>query len=429
MTRRRTFGSVGPGSACEARREDGRGSALTALLIALALVCLPAAAVGVMLLVAARRAKAAAPTLREGRSMPAPEGGWPRLCVVTPAHNEEKNIAAMARSLLAQDYPGLRLVFALDRCTDGTERVLREATGDARRVEVVKIERCPEEWAGKTHAAWRGVQDSESAKDAELLLFTDADTEHEAGCLRAAVAILSGRGLGLLSVLSTLRHERWFERIVQPICSMELMRHHPLPRVNRADEPRAFANGQFMLFRRDVYESVGAHAGVRAELLEDIALARRVRDAGAGASMLLADGMLSCAMYDDWAEFRRGWKRIYTEAANRKPSRLRRNAWRVRAASCLLPAVALACALLGAWHVGEGRAWGWACVGAGLVPTGLWLLVMGITARAGGGSAWRAPLAGVGAWLTGSILLAAARDLERGRPTSWGGREYAREAR
>ncbi|MEZ6242310.1 MAG: glycosyltransferase [Phycisphaerales bacterium] len=371
------------------------------------------------------------PTARDGVEIGERSPPTGRVCVVVPAHNEREKIGALIASLRAQDYADLRVVLALDRCTDGTPEVAREAVGGDDRFEIVEIDSCPQGWAGKVHAVFEGVARSAGAKDADWLLFTDADTVFDPACVRATLAIAQERGDGLLSLLSTLTTARWYERFVQASCGLELVRQYPPLKASLKDasQRRAFANGQFMLFRRDVYEAAGGHAGVRDELLEDIALARRVRDVGAGASMLLADGMLSCAMYDDWAEFRKGWKRIFTEAANRKAGRLRKHAWRVRAVSTGLPLVALAGAGLGAWEVSQGRTWGWACVVVGMAALGVWLVVMGITARAGGGSAWRAPLAGVGAWLTGSILLEAARDLEAGRPTSWGGREYARRAR
>ena len=48
----------------------------------------------------------------------------PTMTVVIPAHNEERVAAACARSVLASDYPGLDVVFVLDRCTDGTRAAL-----------------------------------------------------------------------------------------------------------------------------------------------------------------------------------------------------------------------------------------------------------------------------------------------------------------
>jgi hypothetical protein len=115
---------------------------------------------------------------------------------------------------------------------------------------------------------------------------------------------------------------------VQTAAALELMRQFPLTRVNGIDARRAFANGQFMLFRRDAYDAIGGHEAVKEALLEDLALARNIDAGGRTMGLFFADGLFHCRMYADWMQFRRGWKRIYTEAASRKASRL--SAWGLR---------------------------------------------------------------------------------------------------
>src|SRR5205823_291327 len=97
--------------------------------------------------------------------------------------------------------------------------------------------------------------------------------------IRACVALLERRRLDLLSLLSTLTCDTWFERLAQPAAGFELVRQYPISRANRRSNPRAFANGQFMLFRRAAYDAIGGHGAVHDELLEDLALARRLADA------------------------------------------------------------------------------------------------------------------------------------------------------
>jgi hypothetical protein len=121
------------------------------------------------------------------------------------------------------------------------------------------------------------------------------------------------------------------------------MRQYPLPLANApVGQRRAFANGQFMLFRRDAYEAIGGHEAVKSALLEDLALAKRIEGAHRNGGVFFAAGLLHCRMYADWAQFRRGWKRIFTEAANRNARRLTVNAWRVRGLGTILPRWTLA---------------------------------------------------------------------------------------
>ncbi|MAY74208.1 MAG: hypothetical protein CMJ31_05660, partial [Phycisphaerae bacterium] len=169
--------------------------------------------------------------------------------VVVPAHNEQGVIGELIASLRSQDHPDFIVVLALDRCTDDTARVAREAIDGDERFEIVEIGACPPGWAGKVHAVYDALQRSMRAADAELLVFVDADCTFAPTCLRAAAALLADRGLHLLSLLNTLTSDRWFEWFVQPMAGFELMRQYPLTRVNRAGpRQRAFANGQFLMF-------------------------------------------------------------------------------------------------------------------------------------------------------------------------------------
>jgi len=372
------------------------------------------------------------PTARAGRDLPPPEGGWTRVCVVVPAHNEEDCIADLARSLLEQDYPDLRIVFALDRCTDQTERVLREAARGDERVEIVTIESCPKEWAGKTHAAHRGVQDSAGARDAESLLFVDADTTLEPDCVRATVGLLRARSLGMLSLLSTLSSETWWERLIQPTAAFELVRHFPLDRVNDPNDKRSFANGQFMLFERWAYEKVGGHEAVKDELLEDVAFAKQLikKRFRAPVGVLLADGMHRCRMYDSYEAFRRGWKRIYTESAGRRPKRLRRWSAQLVAMHLGAPSIALLTLIAGAGllTLGDDAPLGWTAAGLGGAALLAWLAAAIGTARAQR-AAWLGGLAApYAAVVVAGLLRGAAGDLERGRGIEWAGRTYVRIA-
>jgi glycosyltransferase involved in cell wall biosynthesis len=387
------------------------------------------------------------PTCRDGLRLEEAErlrAGGPRVCVVVPAHNEAGCIGTLTRSLLRQDYPDLRVVFALDRCTDGTlDEIAKVAAAEGggalafvrdgrtpidARVQIVTVESCPEGVAGKVNAMVRGVEDAPAARDADVLLFVDADTELHPSCVRAALALLRERGLGMLSLLSTLTTDRWFERVVQPAAGMELLRQYPLVRAGARTHRRPFANGQFMMFTRGAYEAVGGHTRVGHALLEDVELAREVGREGIPAGLFLADAMLHCRMYDRWDAFVAGWKRIYGESANRRVSRLRGIAWRLRAVGTAGPMLAAAGLAVGVLGRGAGIEGPWlAAVSGAAVAMNLGVLAACYRLS-------RAPLVDVlaypaGAWLVARILDAAAEDLENRVPTRWAGREYVREPR
>ncbi|MCA9294647.1 MAG: glycosyltransferase [Phycisphaerales bacterium] len=382
------------------------------------------------------RGQFAQPTLRAARALAAKRTQWPRLVVVVPAHNEEGVIEHCARTLLESDYPDLCIVFALDRCTDGTasviDRVAQAHEAGAVRLEVCMIAHCPDDWAGKTHALHRGYRDAKLVEGAELVLFCDADTNFEPDALRAAVALMMDRKIDLLSLLPTLTQGTWFERMVQPAAGLELIRQFPLDRVNAPGTRRHFANGQFMLWRREAFDAIGGHERVKSELLEDIALARAlhkpIRPARTPspyrAGCFMADGLMYCRMYANWGQFKRGWKRIYAEAARRYPGQLRRHARRLRVVGTFAPMLALSAVCLGGVRGGSGLGLGLVVVGAvGLLVFGLAIGLVLRAQRARIGWVLAYP---IGAWCVSRLMFEAARDLEQDRPTEWGGRSYSR---
>ncbi len=395
------------------------------LLTTTAVFLLVISAVGlvfwVLFLMRMSRMLAGCPTVREGLHLPRPQGGFPTLSIVVPAHDEEAVIDGCARLLRAQEYDRLEIIFVLDRCTDGTARLLAAHAKADPRVILIENDSCPPDWAGKCHAAHLGALRATG----EWILFTDADTRFDPGLCRAAMALASARGLVLLSLLSTLTYKHLFERVAQTAAVMSLMILYPIHRWNRAKPPRPFANGQFMLFRRDWYDRIGGHAAVKDALLEDIAAAKLVRHHGGRGGVAFADGMLVCSMYDTLAQFEAGWTRIFIEACARDPARLRKWGRRTLVYGVGVPLAQLGAlaAAIPAWALGDvplavalaGTVlFGWAAQGAALLR----IYTIGRCPRRS------IPLYPLGCLIVGRVLLSGARDLERGRPLVWGRREY-----
>lgn len=373
------------------------------------------------------------PTARDGLLLdPVPEP-VPHVAMVVPAHNEQDVIVDLVTSLRAQRWPRLHVTLVLDRCTDDTERLAREAVGGDARFTILINDACPDDWAGKVHAVHRGVVHGGGTPAPDLLLFADADTVFHPDAIDGAVRLLLQRELDMLSLLTTLTRDTWFERIVQPAAGFELVRQFPLDYVNRPDAGRAFANGQFMLFRREAYEAIGGHEAVRGALLEDLAFARRMARPRARrpVGVLLAEGMVCCRMYRSWPAFQRGWARIFTEAAHTRPARLRKAARRVFATGVLMPACALGALVAGVltWGQTSDTPLGVMLIVAGFGALLQMLLVLRHVYHSQGARLVDVVLYPVGAWLVAALLRRAASDLEAGVATTWGGRVYTREVR
>jgi hypothetical protein len=79
--------------------------------------------------------------------------------------------------------------------------------------------------------------------------------------------------------------------------------------VNDPNSPAAAANGQFLMMRRDVYDSIGGHSGVAGEVLEDVALAMRTKAEGHRIWFASGKGIVRVRMYRSFQAMWQGWKK------------------------------------------------------------------------------------------------------------------------
>ncbi len=275
-------------------------AALTALLLG----CL------IFLLIVAGIAASNAWALRRLASYsPAPNAPLPFVSILVPARNEAANIAACVRSLLAQDYAAFEVVALDDASTDDTGAILHALAAEAGRLRVLCGQPLPAGWLGKH---WACAQLAEAARG-EVFLFTDADTQHAPGALRAAVAARQQTGVDLLSALPHQETVSWGERLVVPVLGWSLFCFLPLAFAHRRQWPALSASiGQFMLIGRAGYARAGGHAGVRAHAADDLALTRRLLAAGGRWRLVDAGELVRCRMYHNLGEASEGFgKNLY----------------------------------------------------------------------------------------------------------------------
>ena len=238
----------------------------------------------------------------------------PLVSILVPAKDEEATIHDCVAALLEQTYPSFELLVIDDRSEDRTAEIVR-AFADSR-VRLVQVADLPAGWTGKTHALHVGQQQARG----EWLLFVDADTTLRPTCVDVVMADATGHGVVLESLMPGLALGSFWERVVQPFASPCLMMFYPLSQVNdpaRAD--MGFANGMFILFRRDGYDAIGGHGSVRERFVEDIHLGRRVRRAGLPLRVVMAPELAKVRMYASLEQIVRGWTRILYSGIDANP--------------------------------------------------------------------------------------------------------------
>lgn len=234
------------------------------------------------------------PNLHDSKYNRSPRGN-PSITVIVPACNEAEALPACLRSLIGQDYSNIEIIAVDDRSTDTTGQIIDSlAAAHPQRLKAIHITGLPEGWLGKTHAMALAARHALAVSHPDYLLFTDADILFQPETLRRSLAqaveteadhfvtfptpILKTRSegmlLGFLGVLGMWATRPW-----------------------KASDPKAIRDsvgiGAFNMLRSDAYLKLGGFDALRMEIVEDLALARRVKEAGLKQRVAVAPGMVS----------------------------------------------------------------------------------------------------------------------------------------
>ena len=229
------------------------------------------------------------------------------ISAIIPARNEEASIARAVGSVAAQPEVG-EVIVVNDQSTDRTSAILAELAAKIPKIKILNVDRLPDGWVGKNYAVALGA----SVAEGEWLLFTDADTYHMLGSTRRALNDAVEHNAVLVSYSPEQELGSFWERALIPVVYSRLAVRYPFARVNNPALPDAAANGQFMMILRETYEALGGHTVIADQVLEDVALARRVKCAGYGIYFTAPMATVQTRMYRTFASMWQGWtKNLY----------------------------------------------------------------------------------------------------------------------
>ncbi len=192
---------------------------------------------------------------------------WPFLSILIPARNEEANIAACVRSLVAQHYERLEVLVLDDLSEDATATIVTQLidelpSSQKGRLRLLHGTALPSGWAGKNFACHQLAQHARG----DYLLFTDADTVHDPKTAATILTWMKRFSVQLLTGQPEYLFGSLGERLVLPALNFMNMTSLPVALVNLSKNPALVTgNGQLLCFERSAYTAIGELCACRAD--------------------------------------------------------------------------------------------------------------------------------------------------------------------
>ena len=219
----------------------------------------------------------------------------PKVSVIVPARNEEKFIRRCLESLASQDYKDYEIIIVNDCSEDRTGEIIAELAEKHVNIVPVTARPKPDGWMGKNWACMEGFRKASG----KLLLFTDADTRYSQGVISLAVSHMSSLGLDALSVIPRMNLMDWWTKITMPMISTFLHTWFSATKVNDPTKKTGYFFGSFFIIKKNTYQQVGMHEGVRHEIIEDGVLGKKVKEGGHKLRMVRGEHLIEAVWARD----------------------------------------------------------------------------------------------------------------------------------
>ena len=191
-------------------------------------------------------------------------------------------------SLIKQDYENYEIIAIDDSSEDKTNKIISEYAKKNSRIIPVSARSKPDGWMGKNWACMEGYRKATG----DLLLFTDADTNHSEKVISLSVAHLISLDLDALSAIPKMLSFDFWTRITLPMISTFLHTRFSALNVNNPSKKTGYFFGSFFIIKKKTYKEVGMHEGVKQEIIEDGALGKKVKESGYKMRMVRGDHMI-----------------------------------------------------------------------------------------------------------------------------------------
>ena len=253
------------------------------------LACVPGAIIWMIILLLPWRPWSTRERLRGTSGSPPPE--TQDLTVLIPARNEARQIGRTLAAIREQA-PEVVVLMVDDRSDDGTSEAARAA--GLVNLKVIQGRPMPDGWTGKLWALDQGLAEVETP----LTLLLDADIELGPGIITALLEQRRAKDLQMVSLMATLETHGFWEKLLLPAFVYFFKLLYPFHLSNSSFRWVAAGAGGCVLIETKILREIGAFDSLKGELIDDCALAAKVKAAGHRIWTGLSHSVVSHRRYD-----------------------------------------------------------------------------------------------------------------------------------
>ncbi len=240
----------------------------------------------------------------------------PLISVLIPARNEAGIIEECVNSLLQSDYPHLEIIVLDDNSRDRTYPIVQRVARSHDNLQIIKGKKLPPGWNGKN---WACHQLAHTARG-EWFLFTDADTCHSPHSVSSAFGAARRSHSDFVTAIPGLTLKTWSEKLVLPVIHFAFFALLPFNIINFRKNCRlAIGIGPFLFMSRDCYFSSGGFEAIKTEILDDMALAKRVKKNKRKISVIDGTGFMTVRFYTSFKQVWSGFSKNSFQAIGGSP--------------------------------------------------------------------------------------------------------------
>ena len=225
---------------------------------------------------------------------------YPRLSIIIAARNEAGTIENALKSVLAQNYPNLEIILVNDRSNDGTDKILQKLAEKDPRVLIHHVEELPLGWLGKVNAMQQGFGRSTGV----WLLFTDADVHFQEESLERIIDVAERSSVDYLCVVPEIQAR---QSLLKALYTVSLSGFFLATRIWEVKNQNSFVGvGACGLVRRSLLSQNPGLPWLKMEVVDDLALAQLVWQAGGKLDVYWGRECLGVEWYPSMGELIRG---------------------------------------------------------------------------------------------------------------------------